>query len=359
MARLLTCGWETGLANEAGAAITANGGVVTAVTTAPTPRSGTYCAKCAAGTATNNSTAMIPFTAPSSVSEMAARFGAIIHMISANATAITVLLLYDSLGAAQLSLTYDKADQLFRLYRGDKASLLAAALAPLSLDTQALLQWRAVIDSSTGVFQLWLDKALVMDFSGNTQQTANANVQAVRTGYRGQTWVSAGDYVGLDDLAINDTSDPGNGSEMGVPGDAAVLYLAPSGNGATTQLTNSAGNQTNNYTYVDDIPAATSDYVASTATSQYDTYALGDLSTAYNTVILVQPIAYAALAVAGTGSLRNVIRSSSADYSDTADSALTTSYQCIRGKTYYTDPSDSGGWTPARVNSLEEGPKVI
>jgi hypothetical protein len=262
---------------------------------------------------------------------------------------------YNSAGQAQMELRYRPTDGVILAYIG--STLVATASAGIAREEWACLRIRHLIHGSTGVLQVMRDGNVLLDFSGDTHATGLVDIASYGIGWIARTGNgSTGDqYIAWDDLADNDTS---GDVENGLPADGAVLLLKPNGNGASSQLVGSDGNQVDNYALVDEVPPDSADYVASSTPDQQDTYALEDVPAPYNAVRLVQPVSYAALATAGTGALRNVVRSGGTDYADAADTALGTTYGFVKGDALYTDPADDAPWTVAKVDALEAGPRV-
>ncbi len=357
MARILTCGFETGHIDELpGIGQTSGGGSTAPAVSTTNPRSGTYSMYCDAVVSNGTGASYRRVTLPSALSEIYGRVAVRANLDLAPNRSIAFLRWFDSAVGAQLYLLLNTATMQLQLYRGATFSgtLLATSSVNFLATDMNLLEYRLVVaNADSGVFQLKVNGSLGIDYSGvgaDTQNTANSNVQTIDFGPVSST-THGGDWY-FDDLAINDTSGTAQTSWCG---DAAVLLLKPSGAGTTTQLTPSAGS---NYACVDEVPPSTTDYVASSTQDQYDTYALENVPSPYNAVNLVQPIAYAALVAAGTGALKLVLRSGGTDYDDSSDKSLGTTYQFIRGDLRYVDPADSNSWTTTKVNALEAGPKV-
>jgi len=355
MARLHWTGAETGHADELGLTVISGSNVSVAVVASnPAPRSGVYCYKAIAGQA-SGAVAYKRYALASAVTE-------ILHRIAYAFTpydptdVLTVYRNVDSADGVQLSITWKPSDGLLRAYRGTSGgTLLGTSTTQLAANTWCLVQIRHLVHNSTGVVEVWVNGNKEIDFSGDTQNTANENLAKYDVGVVQHTATSGASWVAWDDLGTNDT---GGATQNTLPADGAVLLLKPSGNGNSSQLDGSDGNQVDNYALVDEVPPSTTDYVYSDTQDEQDTYVLEDVPSPYNAVRLVQPIAYAALAAAGTGALRMVLRSGGTDYADAADQSLGTTYAFVQGDLRYVDPADSNAWTPAKVNALECGPRV-
>lgn len=368
MARIpwLGCGYETGNKDEDGGIdVITLAGASSVVAAAPVPRSGTYALKMTLGARgdAHGSARRLAF-----VTAIAEHYGRIPFITSLGIDAVAYMLwrVQDDIGTNHLYLTLTPTDGFIRLYRGSPytGTLLATATGVALFGAWNACEYRCKIaDADNGVFQLWLNEVLVIDYSGvgaDTRNAGNANVKTVdlccmRTGNGANTI----QYTGFDDVAFNDTTGAAQNARCM---DAAVLYLPPNANGnsegAGTAWDGSDGNQTDNHDLVDEIPAVTTDYVTSSDVNDVDTYNLADVPAPYTAAILVQPICYAALAAAGTGDIRLVVRSNGVDYPDAADTPLTTTYVFKHGDLYYVDPNGGGAWSTTKANALEAGHKV-
>jgi hypothetical protein len=353
MARLETIGYELGTIDEDGGLSATNYGTIGVVTSSPAPRSGSYCAK---GITTNSGSSYYAYRIirlSANQTQIGQRIAYYIGPASGE-TVITIWRDRDSADGTQMELRWDPADSLLKAYRG--TTLVASASTTMIPNAWHVLRINHLVNTTTGVFQVHLDTVAspVIDFSGNTCATANANIRSYGVGFIARSASSGGNsFVAWDDIATNDTS---GSYETSVPSDGAVLLLVPNGAGATTQWAPSTGS---NYTCVDEVPASSTDYVSTSSADQIDTYALANVPAQYNAVKLVQPVANAALAVAGTGTLRCVLRSGGTDYPDSADKSLSTSYAIIKGDVRYVDPADSAAWTITKANNLEAGVKSV
>jgi hypothetical protein len=348
MGRLWTCGAETGLLAECGVQV---GRVNCSVSNAQV-RSGAYSIYMAPGNGTEVGLGGRGFDYPATQEifwRVAVHFtGAIVNYES------MFIAFTDASGATHLTLTLKAGTSLiFNLKRGTyNGTLLATGPTTFDSNTWYLLEGRVKIDDLDGIFQLKVNgsEALEFDFAGDTRNAGNDSTTRMIVGQQHQPASSTEPGIYFDDLAIADD---------GWIGDGAVLLLRPTGNGASSQWTGSDNDQVDNYALVDEVPPATADYVKTLDADQVDTYALGNVPVQYNAVRLVQPISYAALNVAGVGSLKGVLRCSDGDHEDVAATSLGTSYAFIRGDIYYVDPADSQPWTTARVDALEVGVKSV
>lgn len=188
--------------------------------------------------------------------------------------------------------------------------------------------------------------------SQNTGATAFTEV-----GFRDGLSVNNEPYGGrasFDDIYVLNTSGSVNNDFLG---DVRVYGIWPDGDGATSGLTGSDGNSTDNYLLVDDATAGapdTADYVGSGTPGTKDTYTYTDLS-ALVTVKGVQVDSYVVKTDAGQISGRNV----ASDGTNTvtgSDVALSTSY--AGRSSIMENAPDGAAWTASKVNSTQFGWEV-
>jgi hypothetical protein len=267
---------------------------------------------------------------------------------------------YDEGGSIQITVTRSHVDDLLRVYRGTRAgTLLATSSDPISALGWTLLRGYIKISANAllGRFVIYKNATAIIDFTGITQNTASEYVATWNIGkcVPSGTHSIGPSYSGFDDICWNDTLGT---YDTTYPGGGGFVILMPDGNGDQSQLVGSDGNSTDNYLLVDEKPPNTSDYVASGTADNEDDYTLSALAGGYNVINHVMPIVYAALASAGTGGVRSVLRVGGVSYPDAADRMLGTSYGFVQGDLRYIDPSDSAAWTPTKVNALQSGPRV-
>jgi hypothetical protein len=156
----------------------------------------------------------------------------------------------------------------------------------------------------------------------------------------------------FDDFYLCDTTGTANNDFLG---DVRVQSIFPSGAGATTQWTPSAGS---NYQCVDDTaPNSDTDYVSETSAGDKDTYAFGNVTPTSGTVKGVQIMAYHRKDDAGSRSIAPVYRPTSTDYDGTTVSVLD-SYTYLR-EVSEINPDGTSAWTISDVNGAEFGIKLV
>lgn len=212
------------------------------------------------------------------------------------------------------------------------------------------IEMKATIANSGGSVEVRVDGAAVITISGaDTQATGNAYAnQFELNGYRTQSGAVVFDDVYLcnDDGGTNDD----------FLGDCRVQYIAPNGNGTTSQLLGSDGNSTDNYLLVDEsTPNSDTDYVASSTVDDKDTYNYESVTPTSGNVFGVQIVDWIRKTDAGARSFKTVARHSGTE-EDSSSVPVATSY------TYYLDIRETkpggGSWSISDVNAAEFGVKV-
>ena len=214
---------------------------------------------------------------------------------------------------------------------------------PIAMNTWYHIGCDVNIDSVNGWAKLYLDGVEVISSTGNT---GNSDIESVHCGDAiGARRV--GDYSYVDDLTIDDTT--GEAAPAVVP-DLRYTLLKPNGAGGYTQWTPSAGS---NYTCVDDVPPAGSDYVSALSAGLLDSYALGDFAAqAGSQIAALIPIAVCLKDDAGVASQVSLgTRLSATDLIGSPQNPPT-SYNKVLFERQATKPGGSA-WSETDVNNAE------
>lgn len=227
-----------------------------------------------------------------------------------------------------------------------RASVIIATSADpyLSPNTWYYIECGGTIADAGGTAEIRVDGVTAVSFVGDTQTGVNAftdNLALVG---------GATDYV--DDFYFLDGDGTVNNSWLG---DVRVETLFPSGAGASSQWTPSAGS---NYENVDENPPDDdTTYNEEDTAAQQDTYEFDDLASVLVTVLGVQVSAYVRKTDALSREIRNVIRSGGTDYYGSAVSVPDT--YIFRPEIFEEDPDTAVAWTPAGVNAAEFGIDLV
>ena len=207
------------------------------------------------------------------------------------------------------------------------------------------------IADSGGWAYLYLNGVLEASIDGDTLLSSYSEVDSLWLG-----WYDNGiEYAYLDDIYMDDTT--GEAAPAVVP-ELRFGYIRPNGNGNSSGLTGSDGNQVDNYLLVDDDPVDDdTTYVAASATALKDTYAM-------ETLVVPEDWAIAAVIPChvtrkGNASVANqistVIRSNVTEAIGSVQD-LTTIYRLLWER-QITDPDGDVAWTQGALDNIEIGAK--
>lgn len=262
----------------------------------------------------------------------------------------TFCTLLDAVGDELLTFQVRDADRVLLVRRGDYNDTLIASGGVVPTNSWCCVEVRALIDDTSGIVQVEIDGAQVIDFGGDTQAGTTNKICVVAWGAS----PVAGNYVCCgyyDDLAINDPSGSRNNSWIGQGG---IVGLVPTGAGNYTQLTPSAGA---NWQCVDEVPPDDDGtHVEQATISRKDTYKMQDLSVTpghTTNIAAVQWLCRAHNTVSGSRGLARLLRIAGVDYqgSDVGYDKTYDYHPEIMG----TSPATGAAWTESEVNSLEAG----
>ena len=213
---------------------------------------------------------------------------------------------------------------------------------PLDLNVVYHIEGRILLGPVSGIVQVKINNIMEIDFTGNTTSTAG------ETDYNG-FWV--GSWVGAeyqyDDIVVDNAA---------WIGPSRIALLKPTGAGALTQFTPSAGA---NWDCVDEIPASDSDYVATDTPGNVDLYTLTDLPGETVTVKSVQLSARCYKESGATPqNLQMSVRSNGSNYfSGNKPIPDTVGVNVIH--LFETNPDTGIPWTVGQGNALEAGMKAV
>lgn len=268
---------------------------------------------------------------------------------------VQYLTFYTDNGASQQISIMRNASRLIEVRRGSNTTgtIIATGTTVLNDFTWHYIEARVTISAATGIVQVRLDGQTVneIDFTGNTKAGGTSNnIDNVGIFV---PYASSGPYGGISDWYILNTSGTVNNTWLG---DVAVRVLLPNGPGTYTQLTNSAGNQTNNYTYVDEAAANNADYTGSQTVGLVDTYSMADLPAGVTNVYGMQVNATMAKSDANLGQAKIRTRVNGVDYAGPTR-VLSTTYQEF-SELQEINPTTGLPWTVGGMNSVETGMEV-
>ena len=234
---------------------------------------------------------------------------------------------------------------------GSGAAQVTSAINLMQPNTWTYIEVKGTIADAGGTVEVRFNGTVIMNATCDTNNAGTGVFSIYHGG--GTGWQQ---YT--DDMYMLDTT--GGAPYNNYLGDISVQTLLPNGNGDLSEWTNSAGNSTNNSTYVDETDSSATDYVGASAANKTDLYQVADVVTANATTVLaVQELVYGAKVMGGTsptivpvakGTLGTV-------RTDTALAAQSTTYQSQIGDIRTTDP-DGNPLTVATVNAMQVGVKT-
>ena len=221
----------------------------------------------------------------------------------------------------------------------------------LLINTWYYIEFKLTIDNATGVAIVMVNGQTDINLTGiDTQAWASATANVIYLG--GAIGTSTTENWDFDDLYVCDGTGAAPCNDF--LGDCRVEALLPSGAGANTVWTPSAGA---NYACVDDNPPNDdTDYVSSSNATDKDTYALGNLATTAGTVYGVQTVLEARKDDAGTRTVKSTVLLSATE-SNGANANLGDTYAMVRD--VFEAKPGGGAWTVADVNNAELGMELV
>lgn len=255
------------------------------------------------------------------------------------------LALFDSANAYQISVAVN-ADGAVKLYRGDAAALMAASAAGvMANDTWHYFELIGTIADSGGTLQLYCDGTLVVNFTGDTKQTANANVAFVELAGADGTGAVTSTYY--DDFYMTDTA-------VRV-GERRVKTLYPSADvsGETDWIPTTGSDH---YSMVNEPQVDTSTYIAGSNVGDQDLFDLDALGTTPTAIDAINVSVYAQKTDAAARAIGLQVKSGST-LSDGTGQNLATAYARYE-RLLETNPDGGGAWDAAAINALQAGVKV-
>jgi hypothetical protein len=234
------------------------------------------------------------------------------------------------------------------VYRGGGTLLGSSASGVVKAGIWQYFEMKVTLSDTVGAVVVRVDETVVINLSGiDTKNGGTKTVldSIVITGNRNGT---TGVNTRFDDIYLCNGAGLANTDFLGA---VRVECLLPNGNGASTGMTNSAGNSVNNYSYVDD-QMVTTDYVESD--SAKDTYTFADSAQPTgNSVKGVAVYEFAEKTDAGARGLSAVARLSGTE-ALTDVGALTNGAYHVKWAIFETKPG-GGAWTVGDVNNAEFG----
>jgi hypothetical protein len=207
----------------------------------------------------------------------------------------------------------------------------------INLGAWNVFEIKVTINDTTGALIIKINGRTVLDVSNiDTRNAANAQTDNLII----SAGASSAGYIYVDDIIIDNAAFPGLGG---------IVVLPPTGNGTYTAWTG-------DYASIDDNPPNDdSDYISTDAavTGTKENFTCDDLPTGFASIPRVGLVTKAKLDGAGSGNIKNTLRSGGSDY-EGSSVALSTSYTWAKSF-WDTDPADAAAWSKSKVDALEVG----
>jgi hypothetical protein len=272
--------------------------------------------------------------------------------LSASATSLdTQILQILESGTVHLQLKIN-ADGSMSVHRGAGTTLLGTTAAGVfAQNVFHHIEIAFTIHDSTGVVTLRVDGTERLSLTGVDTRNGATGVWSSVKLTADVTAAGIGDFITYDNFIVWDASGSVNNTFLG-PTRIKTIY--PSGAGASTDFTPSAGS---NYENVDEaLMDADTTYNSETTPGDHDTYAYGDVGLT-GTIKAVQVNLVVRSDGAGAETVAPVVRIGSTDYDGTAV-GISTSYG-VKTQIYEESPDTTDPWTVSEVDGAEFGIKLV
>lgn len=347
MARLISIGWETRNLAQGAPADSSSGTSTQSINTSIF-RSGTA-ALSLSGTAAGGASGFFRknYILSGTPSEIFIRFG-IRHTggsgLGGNGERTGFLRILDSVGGLHLEFFHQvSAGNIIKVFHN---GVEIASGGVISSTEISLVEIHIIINNSTGVVQVKVNGTQTINFSGDTQNTANANIGGVQLEALRLSDSGGAAFV-FDDFAVNDTAGSINNSWLGAGG---ITRLLPTADTADKDFSRSAGND--NFALVDEVPTdGDTTYVQGSVVNDRDLYEFGDIG---GPGIVDNVIVYANMRSANGSGGQAAITIDPGTPVEGTTQALPETFALYQ-ESYEVNPETTNRWTVSEVNSLKAG----
>lgn len=257
-----------------------------------------------------------------------------------------ILQAIDSGGSNQLCVQITSGNNIALMRGASTGTVLATSTLALPTGTWNYIEVKMKVASSGGIFEVRVNETVWVTFSGNTQNTGNANAASFK-------WMGRFAQNAFMDIYVCDS----NGSiNNGYLGDCRVDTIRPASAGNYAQCTPQGSGS--NYANVNETtPDNDTSYNTSNTAGNIDSFVFGSLTSITGTIFGVQANVDADKDDAGSRSIAAMTRVSSTDYVGSTQSVSTTYH--IYTQIWEQNPNTSANWTATSINASEFGYKVI
>lgn len=257
-----------------------------------------------------------------------------------------VLQILDSGGSNQLCVNITNGNTIQLLRGASTGTVLAVSTNALPINSWNYIEVKFKVASTGGTFEVRVNETVWVTYSGNTQNTGNANAASFQ--FKGRFAQNA-----FMDIYICDSNGSSNNSYLG---DCRVDTVRPTGAGTYAQLT-PQGNA-NNYANVNETtPDNDTTYNVSGTAGAQDSFVFGALTSITGSIFGVQANIDADKDDAGARTVAATTRVGSTDYAGSTQSVSTTYH--VYTQIWEQNPNTSAIWTASAINASEFGYKVV
>jgi hypothetical protein len=206
-------------------------------------------------------------------------------------------------------------------------------------------------DNPDGRFVVYLDAVEVINYTGDTKPGAQTTFDVIY--WKAGLTLGGGSYMGIDDLALNDTT---GGADNSYCGDGVIIKVTPDGTGTDSDWHGSDADDVDNYLLVDEYPHdsdTTYVYHDGADSGTQDQYTLSDYDGTGKTILRIYPEARIRKTAAAAHTVKLGTLASGGTDDMSAAINLTTSYARYVGDEQTVNPVDSNPWEEADIDALE------
>lgn len=263
-----------------------------------------------------------------------------------NNAGIEVVTFYNGSGG-QLALCLETSGVLSIRKTSRTGTLLVSGVTTINTNTWYQIEGKFVLDASVGIGTIKVNGLADISYSGNTHNQTADTITKVYLGML-QASLTVTGYVSpvYDDFVLDDAN---------WIGQSYILPLKPSGAGAETQLTPSAGS---NYSCVNSVPISDSNNVSTNTPDQKDTYVKPVLATNLSVNCLQMLARATSTGTPACGGAKHILRIGGIDYYSPRLAVPVGSYSDLL-TLYSVSPATSIPFTIAEVNAMEMGVQMV
>jgi hypothetical protein len=216
------------------------------------------------------------------------------------------------------------------------------------------LEIKYLSDNTVGTYEVRINETTVLSDTGLDTQSGTSPYSA-SVFFPGSGGATDMDDQYWDDFYLCDDTTSFNNDFLG---DTAVHSLYPIGDGNTTDMLGSDGDQIDNWELVNEATPSATDYVGAQTVGFKDTYAMENLGSTAYTVHGIQTSVYGAKSDVGLKYMRHVLRTGStggAQSDNVSDTDILNTSYAMTAKIWSVNPATASTWTEGEISAIEVG----